>query len=474
MGVTVKILVLILAVAGGLVYRNVTQLWADLPAPKLDPQEWWGDEAQPKDYDAYLKNSSEVIGNRLSYPDKTIADLKERLNRTLRLTPPLEGVAFEYGFNTDYLREVVEYWRDDYLPRWREREVFLWQFNHFTTDIQGLRTHFLHLMVYDDNKVGKKHYPVLLLHGWPGSVREFYDFIHLLHLTNLDKNNKYIFNVVVPSLPGYGWSQGTSRKGLGPAQVAVMMRNLMLRLGYDKFFIQGGDWGSIIGSNIATLYPENVLGYHSNMCNNLSPKSLAKGLVAEFLPSLFVPSGFEDFFFPKSNELRYLMEESGYFHIQATKPDTIGAALTDNPVGLAAYILEKFSTWTNPSYRSLPDGGLTKRYKMDALLDNLMIYYLTNSITTSQRLYAEQYAQAQRDLHLERVPTRVPTGCARFKSDIMQFLDVQLKDKYLNLVHSTYHKKGGHFAALEVPKVLYKDFIDFVKTVERKFKIKTL
>lgn len=208
------------------------------------------------------------------------------------------------------------------------------------------------------------------------------------------------------------------------------MRNLMVRLGYNKFFIQGGDWGSVIGSNIATLFPDNVLGYHSNMCNNMSPKSLVKGFLAGLWPSFFVPKAYEDFFFPKSNELKYLMEESGYFHIQATKPDTIGAALTDNPVGLAAYILEKFSTWTNASYRSLPDGGLTQRYKMDALLDNVMIYYLTNSITTSQRLYAEQYAQEQRDLKLERVPTLVPTGCARFKSDIMQFLDTQLQDKF--------------------------------------------
>ncbi|XP_033251957.1 juvenile hormone epoxide hydrolase 1-like [Drosophila miranda] len=463
MSVTLKILVLVPAIGGGLIYKNVSQLWADLPAPKLDPQEWWGDEAQPKDYAAYLANSSEVIGNQLSYPEKTITDLFTRLNRTLRLTPPLEGVAFEYGFNTDYLKEVVEYWRDDYLPRWREREVFLW-----------LRMHFLHLMVYDENKVGKQHYPVLLLHGWPGSVREFYDLIHLLHQSNLDKNNKYIFDVIVPSLPGYGWSQGTSRKGLGPAQVAVIISNLMARLGYTKYFIQGGDWGSIIGSHMATLFPENVLGYHSNLCSSTSPKSHVMGALAGLWPSLFVPSGFEDLFFPKSGQLSYLIEESGYFHLQATKPDTIGAALTDNPVGLAAYILEKFSTWTNPSYRSLADGGITKRYTMDALLDNVMIYFLTNSINTSQRLYAEPYSKEQRGLLLERVPTPIPTGCARFKSDIMHFLDIQLKHKFPNLIHSTYHKQGGHFAALEVPKVLHKDFLEFVKKVEQKFNIKPL
>ncbi|EDW62145.1 juvenile hormone epoxide hydrolase 1 [Drosophila virilis] len=474
MSTITRLLVLLLAIGGGMLYKRLNQLWGDLPAPTLDPQQWWGDEEQPKDYDAYLANSSEVVGNRLMYPETTIEALAKQLNRTLRLTPPLEGVAFEYGFNSDYLKELIAYWRDDYLPRWREREVFLWQFNHFTTEIQGLRMHFLNLMVYDENKVGKNHYPVLLLHGWPGSVREFYDLIHMLHQSHLDPNNKYIFNVIVPSLPGYGWSQGTSKPGLGPAQMAVMLRNLMLRLGYDKFFIQGGDWGSVLGSHIATLYPENVLGYHSNMCNNLSPRSQVKGLLAGIWPGLFVPSGFEDFFFPKSRELSYLMEESGYFHLQATKPDTVGAALTDNPVGLAAYILEKFSTWTNASYRSLPDGGLKQRYKLDALFDNVMIYYLTNSITTSQRLYAEAYTKEQRQLQLERVPTFVPTGCARFKGDIMQFLDLQLRDKYKNLIHSTYYQRGGHFAALELPKVLYKDFIEFVKKVERKFNIKSL
>ncbi|XP_060654451.1 juvenile hormone epoxide hydrolase 1-like [Drosophila nasuta] len=474
MSTITRLLVLLLAIGGALVYKQLNQLWGDLPVPTLDEQQWWGDEASPSDYATYLANTSEVINNRILYPETTIEDLRKQLNRTLRLTPPLEGVAFEYGFNSDYLKELVAYWRDDYLPRWREREVFLWQFNHFTTEIQGLRMHFLHLKVYDENKVGKQHYPVLLLHGWPGSVREFYDLIHLLHQSNLDPSNKYIFNVVVPSLPGYGWSQGTSRPGLGPAQAAVILRNLMLRLGYKKFFIQGGDWGSILGSHLATLYPDNVLGYHSNLCNNLSPKSQVKGLLAGILPSLFAPSGFEDFFFPRSKELKYLIEESGYFHLQATKPDTIGSALSDNPVGLAAYILEKFSTWTNATYRSLPDGGLTKRYTLDALFDNVMIYYLTNSITTSQRLYAEAYTNDQRELKLERVPTSVPTGCARFKGDIMQFLDWQLQDKFKNLIHSTYYRRGGHFAALEVPKVLYKDFIDFVKKVERKFNIKTL
>ena len=265
--------------------------------------------------------------------------------------------------------------------------------------------------------------------------------------------------------------QGTSKPGLGPAQMAVMLRNLMIRLGYKKFFIQGGDWGSVIGSHIATLYPDNVLGYHSNMCTAMTPKAMLKGFVANFAPRLFAPKDYEDLFFPMSEKFKYILEESGYMHIQATKPDTIGTALQDNPVGLAAYILEKFSTWTNSAYRSSTDGGLRKRFKLDALLDNIMIYYLTNSITTSQRIYKEHFSPEQRALQLERAPTEVLTGCARFKHDLMHFLDYQLKDKYPNLIHSTYHNQGGHFAALELPTTLYDDFISFVKKVEQIKKI---
>lgn len=152
---------------------------------------------------------------------------------------------------------------------------------------------------------------------------------------------------------------------------------------------------------------------------------------------------------------------------------TPGVALTNNPVGLAAYILEKFATWTHPNFKDLADGGLDSRKDLqDAILDNIMIYYLTNSITTSMRLYAESFTRKQRAYQLERVPTDVPTGCARFKNDIMHSLDWQLKDKYRNLIHSTYHQEGGHFISLENPKVLHEDFMIFVRKVEELNKLK--
>lgn len=140
-----------------------------------------------------------------------------------------------------------------------------------------------------------------------------------------------------------------------------------------------------------------------------------------------------------------------------------GTALAHNPVGLAAYILEKFSTWTNPAFRDTMDGGFEQSFKKDALFDNLMIYYLTNTITSSQRLYAEAMTKAHLALQIDRVPVQVPTGCARFKNDIAHAFDWQLNLKYPKLIHSTYNQAGGHFAALEVPQMLYNDFTTFVK-----------
>lgn len=162
----------------------------------------------------------------------------------------------------------------------------------------------------------------MLLHGWPGSVREFYELIPKLITPNSKTGVQ--FDVVIPSLPGFGWSDGASIPGLGVAEVSVIMRNLMLKLGYSKFLIQGGDWGSYIGSTIAAVFPENVIGYHSNMCATLSPGASVKAFIASFLPQLFIPEEFESFVFPIGDKLKFLIEETGYLHLQATKPDTIG------------------------------------------------------------------------------------------------------------------------------------------------------
>ncbi|XP_068144789.1 juvenile hormone epoxide hydrolase 1 [Drosophila tropicalis] len=435
-------------------YKNYRDLSAPGKRPDLDTEAYWG----PGDKALYKENKA-ILPFDISVDPAIITDLKGQLSRPLKLQEPLEGVGFQYGFNSKELRNVVKYWRDTYLNKWSEREEYLKKFEHFQTEIQGLKMHFIHAK--PTKTTGKKVLPLLLMHGWPGTVREFYDFIPLLTTPN-DKSD-YVFEVIAPSLPGYGWSQGSSKTGLGVAQVSVIMRNLMLRLGFQKFVIQGGDWGSLIGSNVASLFPENVLAYHSNMCTNNSPMGSIQLILASVFPSYFLDSQHAHFYKGVGDLFAHILEEMGYAHIQATKPDTVGSALADNPVGLAAYIIEKFSTWTNPAFRNLEDGGLTKRFTYDQLLDNIMIYYVTNSITTSMRLYSESMNKAQLGLNVDSVPIQAKAGCAHFLHELAHTSDKQLANKFPNLIHTTHYTDGGHFPAFELPETLYADFTAFIK-----------
>ncbi|KAH8407406.1 hypothetical protein KR222_003361 [Zaprionus bogoriensis] len=451
---SVRILIGGLAVLLAVGIKNYRDLGAPGKRPDLDTNEYWG----PQLAEPYKENKA-VLPYDISVAPELIADLKAQLDRPLKLQEPLEGVGFEYGFNAKELQKLVKYWRDSYLPKWNEQEKYLKQFKHFQTEIQGLKLHFIHAK--PTKAEGKKVVPLLLLHGWPGSVREFYDFLPLL-TTGSDKSD-YVFEVIAPSLPGYGWSQGASKTGLGVAQVSVIMRNLMLRLGFEKFLIQGGDWGSLIGSNLAALFPENTLGYHSNMCGNSSPLGNLRLLLSSFFPSFYIDSQHAQFYKGAGHVFTSILEEMGYAHIQATKPDTIGSALAHNPVGLAAYIIEKFSTWTNPAYRTLADGGVTQRFSYDQLLDNVMIYYVTNSITTSVRLYAESMNKAQLALAVDNVPVQAPVGCAHFLHELMHVPDSVLANRFPNLIQTSHYTEGGHFPAFEVPEQLYADFVAYVK-----------
>ncbi|KAH8348258.1 hypothetical protein KR084_005857 [Drosophila pseudotakahashii] len=456
----VRFLVGGLAILLAVGYKNYRDLSAPGKRPDLDNNAYWG----PALKEPYRENKA-ILPFDIGVKPEVIEDLKRQLSRPLKAQEPLEGVAFQYGFNAKELAKVVKYWRDDYLAKWSQREQYLKKLDHYQTEIQGLKIHFIHAKPSQvKGQKPKKVVPLLLMHGWPGTVREFYDFIPLL-TTPSDKSD-YVFEVIAPSLPGYGWSQGSSKTGFGVAQVAVVMRNLMLRVGFEKFLVQGGDWGSIIGSNVAGLFPENVLGYHSNMCGNNSPLGQIKTVLASIFPSCFVDSRYAEFYRGLGDFFSTILEEMGYAHIQASKPDTIGNALIDNPTGLASYILEKFSTWTNPSFRSLPDGGLTKRFTYDQLLDNVMIYYVTNSITTSMRLYSESMITSQLGLNVDSLPIKAKAGCTRFAHEIVHTPDSVLANKFPNLVHSTHHLDGGHFPAFELPQTLYDDFVSFVQKAE--------
>lgn len=199
------------------------------------------------------------------------------------------------------------------------------------------------------------------------------------------------------------------------------------------------------------------------MCSVGSPMANIKTFIASFKPSWFISDEkMRSWIYPFAPKFMHILQESGYMHIQATKPDTIGVALQNNPVGLAAYIIEKFSTWTNPEYRNLRDGGLEKYFTLDSLLDNIMIYYLSNSITTSVRIYKEFFIEDVQ-YNTGRVLTLSPSACAHFKYELLHQPEWILKDKFINLIQDNLFDDGGHFAAMQLPKVLHADYVAFVK-----------
>ncbi|XP_051170361.1 juvenile hormone epoxide hydrolase 1-like [Leptopilina boulardi] len=451
--------------AGLAYYINSQQ--SDPEIPKL-PETFWG----PKE--KIGKEDTSIREFKIDISQKIIDDLHERLDKyfnTANLRPkisPLEDAEWTYGLNFQYLQNVLRYWRDNY--NWKKRQELLNKYPQFKTNIQGLDIHFYRVKPTLPKNKKIKVLPLLMVHGWPGSVVEFQKIIPMLTTPRADKD--FVFEIIAPSLPGYGFSDPAVRPGLGATQIAVVFKNLMARLGYNEFYTQGGDWGSIITSNLATLFPEKVIGAHLNMCGINTPSSLFWTLLGTYLPSVVVDKEHASRMYPMSHHFSRLLEESGYFHLQATKPDTIGSALSDTPAGLAVYILEKFSTWTNPKYRFRADGGLLEKFKMDELLDNLMLYWVTNSITTSQRLYAESFSKAHLALNMDRVPSHKPTACAMFPNELVYQSESLLKSKYRNLIQFNHLPRGGHFAAMEEPKLLADDVYSFVEKVKNLSKSK--
>ncbi|XP_076621443.1 juvenile hormone epoxide hydrolase 1-like [Colletes latitarsis] len=425
-----------------------------LPAPTL-PEPNWG-----------LRNinkSTEIRPFKIDIPTSVIEDLRYRLAHRRPFTNPLENTAWTYGISTKYLDTVLDYWISKY--NWTERQALLNKYPQFKTNIQGLDIHFYHVKPTNLPKERNvKVLPLLILHGWPGSIVEFQKIIPML--TKPSANYDFVFELIIPSLPGYGFSEGAVRPGLGPAQIAVIFKNLMQRLGFEKFYVQGGDWGSVIVSNMAILYPKMAIGVHITMCASLKPQTLFWFTIGSYFPSLVLNNEDYSKFYPVDKILRNLLVGSGYLHIQATKPDTLGTALSSSPDGLAAYILEKFSLGTNKAYIEREDGGLLEKFTLDELLDNIMVYWVTNSITTSVRLYAENFNIAYRALKVEEFPIKVPTACAVFPHEILIQPKSLLLTKYPYLIQYNYLSRGGHFSAMEEPQLLSDDVFSFVRKAE--------
>ncbi|XP_063394367.1 juvenile hormone epoxide hydrolase-like [Cydia fagiglandana] len=443
---------LLLALVGGVTFALwfVSRPPNPSTLPKLDPEQWWGPEKLKG------KADNSIRPFKIEFTDKMVEDLRRRLDNFRPPPPPLEGVAQNYGFNSKLLDEWRKYWRDQYP--FKARETFLNQFPQFKTNIQGLDVHFVH--VKPKVPAGVKVLPLLLLHGWPGSVAEFYESIPLL--ARQAPGYDFAFEVIVPSLPGYGFTDAAVRPGLGCAQAAVLLRNLMHRLGHKQFYLQGGDMGSIIGTYMVTLFPDEVLGFHSNMLLARNTRSNLLLLLGALYPPLVVPAHQAPRLYPLGTFIANMTLETGYFHMHATKPDTLGVGLSDSPLGLLAYIFEKFSTGTRFDFRDREDGGLLEFYSREQLLDNVMIYWVSNAKTTAMRMYAETFNKAHIALNIDSYQTTVPTWAFQAINDFYH-PPLLLRTKYVNLLGNTEVPDGGHFIALEKPEVFSQDVFKAVK-----------
>jgi pimeloyl-ACP methyl ester carboxylesterase len=358
--------------------------------------------------------------------DAILADLHDRLTRT-RFPDQIAGTGWEYGMPAPSLREFVDYWRDTY--DWRAREARLNGLEHFRTTIDGQAIHFVHARSTDENAT-----PLLLVHGWPGSIIEFVDAIPLLTTPGPGA-----CHVVAPSLPGYGFSEPTRTPGWDPKRIARAFATLMQRLGYAHYGAQGGDWGAQVTTRLAALDAEHCIGLHCNMPLAEPPKDrpeLSEKEQAEL-------AAFSQF---RQNESAYAMEQS-------TKPQTLGAALNDSPAGLLAWIVEKFRAWSDC------DGDPLNVFTRDQLIDNVMLYWVTATATSSVRLYWEH-------AHNPDPPefVAVPTAIARFPREPLRFPRSWVERHY-NVVRWTDMPCGGHFAAMEQPQLFADDVRSFFATL---------
>ena len=378
--------------------------------------------------------SVDVRPFRIAVDDGVLADLRARLHRTR--WPEAELVdGWRQGVPRAWLQAICRYWADGY--DWRAREALLNRFAQFTTLIDGLDIHFIHQRSPHADAM-----PLLLTHGWPGSVVEFQQVIApLTDPTAHGGNAADAFHVVCPSLPGFGFSAKPATTGWGVDRIAAAWATLMARLGYARYGAQGGDWGSAVTSALGAHDPAHCAGIHV---------TLAMGS----RPAVGDEPGAE----PTPGELQALQRakfyrdwDSGYAKQQATRPQTLGYGLTDSPAGQAAWILEKFWAWTDH------DGDPLNLLGRDELLDNVMLYWVTASAASSARLYWESFGAGRRAAR----PVTIPTGVAVYPKEIVPPVRRWMADSHTDIRHWRVMPRGGHFAAFEQPALFVDDLRAF-------------
>lgn len=379
--------------------------------------------------------------------DEVLLDLKARLTRT-RLPDQIEGTAWEYGVDRAYMQELLAYWRDDF--NWRKQERKLNEFAQFTTEIDGLEIHFIHQRSQHEDAT-----PLVLVHGWPGSVYEFYKVIPML--AEPEKHGGRpddAFHVVCPSLPGFGFSEKPHERGWSSQRMAELIAKLMARLGYEHYGAQGGDWGAGIVRWLATNDGGHCIGSHSNFPPSGRPADdPMRGVTAEEIAR-------------SDRRQQELADQKAYGAIQGTRPLTLGYGLNDSPAGLAAWIVDKFWAWSDHG------GDLEQSFTKDELLSTVMLYWVTESMPSSVRIYYESRHKLPRPESMTpftRSGRPAPMGFALFPKEInvppKAWVERSVGEQ---MIHWTEMPRGGHFAAMETPQLLVSDVRDFFRKVRKR------
>jgi pimeloyl-ACP methyl ester carboxylesterase len=375
---------------------------------------------------------------KIFVPDSVLEDMRQRLlNVRLPDEPPLEP--WSTGTSVAYLKKLLAYWRDDF--DWRAQEDKLNTFRQFTVPLSGIDVHFIH-----EEGNGPKPMPLLLCHGWPGSVMEFYKLLPMLtDPARFGGDPADAFSVVAPSLPGYVFSYKSGQKRFSIEEIAEVFAALMTDvIGYKHFGAQGGDWGAFVASRLGFAFPDRMIGIHLNLLAVRRDPKMVDNLTPEekiFLDQLKL----------------FLKEETGYQWIQGTKPTTLAFALTDSPAGLAAWFVEKFRTWTDCDGN--PENALTR----DEMLAGIMLYWVSGAIGSSFWPY---YARMHGPWPIPEGSTvDVPTGYVEFPKEILRPPRSVAERLYTDIRRWTVMRKGGHFAALEQPEALAAEIRAFFRAL---------
>ncbi len=373
----------------------------------------------------------------IDVPDETLDHIRARVAEYPWHEMPEDG-GWAYGTNLDYMKEICAYWLDEY--DWRVHEAAINRFSHFIAPVNGIDLHFIH-----EKGSGAAALPLIISHGWPGTIVEFLDIVEpLAHPERFGGNVEDAFDVVAPSLPGFGFS-GRPPRPMGPRKMASLFNTLMTEeLGYEGYLAQGGDWGGAISSWLGLEHESACRAIHINILTMRHPDGPQSPEEEEWA----------------ANFEKEQVSENGYRTQQATKPQTLSYAMMDSPVGVAAWIIEKFNSWSDT------DGdNIESVYTKDMLLTNIMVYLVTRTFNTASWIYYGRSEEGGRILSPDGSRVEVPTAAAVFPAELLSWPPRSYAERIYNITQWTEMPRGGHFAMLEQPELLMEDIRKFARTL---------